>query len=173
MIGHRRAPSIRMPKLAVRTSLANQGKVQLPQNPHHLARLENRSAAHESADGDGLSSYEFSIKTRLTILKEHGDNFLKVFLQFIEGSALGMRPGKTRNVTDIELGFLAPLDDGCEALHEINLSITSLRSSTTRHASPPDYRLRTPKLYPEPARPPRILPALPTTCFALSSRARE
>ncbi len=66
---------------------------------------------------DLLSADKFGVKAGLPILKEHFNNFPQVVIEFIEAFRLGMGPGKTRHVTDIEASVGASFYDRSKTSH--------------------------------------------------------
>ena len=46
VIGNCRAPAIRVAELAMRTPLSDKGEIQILENPHDLARLEDGRTGH-------------------------------------------------------------------------------------------------------------------------------
>ena len=72
MDGYRGVPAIGMPKLLVRTALANLGKTKAFQNGDYFVRSENRNVAHiSSTQRDCLGPYELRFHCRLAIRQDH------------------------------------------------------------------------------------------------------
>lgn len=79
-------------------------------------------------DGDELSADELRFESRLAVLEQECEDFLKVCLEFIERLCLSVSARKTRNKADIEPGVRATLDNRCVGFHVLQ----SLRSQHTR-----------------------------------------
>ena len=75
---HGRPATVRMPKLAVRASLPDFRKPQLPEKSDDVARLENRHLPHGLRHFDGLSPDELAFEPGVAFLKKHLDHFLEV-----------------------------------------------------------------------------------------------
>jgi len=87
-----------------------------------FTRLEDRKLRHRLAYLDGLSSDKLGIERGVSVLQQHGHNFLKVLVQFIQRFALRMCAGKSWNVSDIQSCVRAPLHHCRVGLHGQNLS---------------------------------------------------
>jgi len=109
-----------MPVLSVRPALADFQEPKSLEEPGHLARLQDRNRSH-LRNLDSLDSYEFRFELRLTVLKEHLDDFTKILTQLVNARALAMRSGPTRDVADIKSGIGISFDDDVEGPHAHHL----------------------------------------------------
>lgn len=83
MIGHRRAASISVTVLHVRTSLPNQRKTQCLQNPAHFTWFENGRTRHLQklrGDPDALRPHKLAFQLRFTVLQQHLNDFPQIHL---------------------------------------------------------------------------------------------
>ena len=116
---YRRAATIRMTELFVRTSLANFSKALSFQEVDYLSWIENRSSAHASGNLHSPNADELRFLPRLPVLKEHGDDFSKILRYFVFISALGVSSGPTWNVSHVNSGIGIHLDDKIESSHGV------------------------------------------------------
>jgi hypothetical protein len=59
-----------------------------------------------------LNADKLGVNRRLTaVFDEHCDYFFQVFVQFIQGFALGVRTRKAGHIPDVQSGLLAAFDD--------------------------------------------------------------
>ena len=107
-----------MPKLSVRTSLADFREPQLSEKRHDLARLEDRRFRHGLCHFDGLSADERAAEPGVAVFKKHLDHFMEIRLQLVERLTLAVRPGKARYPPHVEPRVAVPLNDGREILHD-------------------------------------------------------
>ena len=98
MYRNRGTPSVRVSELLVRAPVSNLSEAERNQNPDNVTRPQDREARHLRCDR--LNPYELGFELWVAVLEEHGNNFFKVLGEFLASGALGMRPGKARNVTD-------------------------------------------------------------------------
>ena len=116
--GHSRRPSVRVAELLVRTALADFLKSESCEYRDDFSRLEDGNRRHPlSGYYDDLSANELARNHGRSFVKDHGDDFLEVFIEFLKRLALTVRTRETGNVSDIESGIRAMLNNGCESLH--------------------------------------------------------
>lgn len=88
-----------MPKLLVRSALADLHKPQTQKPRDYLARLEYWNRAHLS-DLDRLRSNKLRLYLRLAILQQHADDLAQILVQLIERVTLTMRAWKSGDIPD-------------------------------------------------------------------------
>jgi hypothetical protein len=74
--------SIGMAKLLVGAPLPYLFEPEAAENRDHLSGGENRQSSH-GLGRDGLNSDELGLKLGLAILKEHGDDLMKIAVEFV------------------------------------------------------------------------------------------
>ena len=94
---HSRPATIGVPKLSVGTSLPDFCKPQFPKQRHDLAWLENRWLCHELRHFHRLRPDELALEPEIAVIKEHLDNFLKTYPEFVQRLTLAMRARKSRH----------------------------------------------------------------------------
>ena len=108
-----------MAKLLVGAPLSTLFEPQPAQDRDDLARAENRKPAHRLG-GHSLSTDVLTLELRLPVLQEHRDDFVKIRVELVERAALGVCPGKPRDMADEETGVWVALDDGGVRLHSVS-----------------------------------------------------
>lgn len=78
MEGHGCVSPRAVTKLLVRPALPHLRESQFEQNRDDFRGLEDRNVSHDSCNGNVLNSNKLRFKLRITILKEHADNFLEI-----------------------------------------------------------------------------------------------
>jgi hypothetical protein len=93
-----RAPAVRMTELLVRASLADFDEPK----PRQSADWWGFSGGTEGISGhlDVRCTYELRLELRLSVFKEHRDDFAQVGLQLVQRSTLGVRAGPPWDVAD-------------------------------------------------------------------------
>jgi hypothetical protein len=111
-----------MLELAVRTSLSNQIKSEIPQDSHYFIRLENGNTATHArgSNSDRLGADEFCFQARFTILQQHGHHLPKVLLQLVKRLTLRVGTRKTGNKAYKESGLRTFFDNSSEGMHSRN-----------------------------------------------------
>lgn len=89
-------------KLLVRAALPYLGKAHSEQNRHDFRGLQHWKAAHGSRNSDALHPDEMRLQLRLSVFKEHRNDFLKIVLKLLQRFTLGVRARKARNEADVE-----------------------------------------------------------------------
>lgn len=84
MKGNRRAATRLIAKLLVRTALSDFGKTEFEKNGDYFPGLENRNIAHDLCNCDVLNPHELRLQDRLPVFQQHGDDFLKIMIKFIQ-----------------------------------------------------------------------------------------
>ena len=115
--GDRRYATIGMSILAVRTTLADLNESETREDGDDFPRLENGDVTHRLGDLDRLRSNELAVELGRAILKQHGDDFFKVLVEFVERGALGVRTRPPGDIAHEQPCGLVALDDRREALH--------------------------------------------------------
>lgn len=111
------AAAIRMSKLLMRSALANFLKPKPLQNGNHNARFEDGDAGH-SCNFDGLHPDKLRLKTWGAVLAQHFNHFFEIGIDLVQRRGLGMRTGKTGDVTHIKPCVRATLDYCCISFHK-------------------------------------------------------
>jgi hypothetical protein len=75
-------------KLFVRTALPNLNEAELQQYCDNFGRLENGDVAHDLRDCDVLNPHKLRFKLRLTVFKQHGNDFAKILVKFVKRGSL-------------------------------------------------------------------------------------
>jgi len=81
-----------------------------------LARQDGH-IAHRLPDHHQLSADELRLQSGLTVLEEHGDNFLEILIELVQALRLTVSAGKTRDVTHVNSGLRALFDDDGVGIH--------------------------------------------------------
>lgn len=103
----------------MRTALTYFGESERYKNGYDLARLENRDVSHRLCDSDILNTNKFGLQVRLPILEEHGDDFLEIAVQLVEGCPLGVGTAKSRHEPHEQLGPWATFNYGRKISHDL------------------------------------------------------
>src|SRR6266446_4183263 len=122
------ASTVWMSELLVRSALTSLNKPQGFENGYNFVGLQDWNC-HRLAHRQGLGADEFSLQSWLTILKEHGNHLAHVHPQLVQGLALGVRAGKTRNRPYVKASCRTTLNDHLIRPHSkispIAIAITS------------------------------------------------
>ena len=109
--------AIGVPELFVGSLLTNFLKPQPLQVTNNFLRFKNRQVAHCSGDGHLLSANKFRLQMWLAVFQQHAHDLLKVLVEFVEGTALGMRAWKSRDIADKKTGVGAFLNHSRVGFH--------------------------------------------------------
>jgi len=113
---HRRAASIRVPKLLMGAPLPDLFEAEPVQDPDDLARTQDRKPAHCSGR-DCLSTDELRLESWLAVLEEHRNDFVEIGVELVEGFALRVGSRKAGNIADEKSRLPVALDNGCIRFH--------------------------------------------------------
>lgn len=117
---HGRRTSVSVSELLVRSALPDFHETERHKEGDHLAWLEDGSGQHvTSRHDDGLGTDEFGLHCRLSVVKEHGDNFPKVVVELFEGCALAVCAGKAGHISSVEARVRTTLYDGGVGVHRV------------------------------------------------------
>ena len=115
---HRCAPAFRVPKLFMRTPLADLRETERNENGDDLAWLENGEVSHCLCNGDVLDTDKLRLQVGFAVFEQHGDDFLEVAVKLVEGFALRVGAWETWNKTHKKFGLRATFNDGRVSSHE-------------------------------------------------------
>jgi len=138
MDGNGSFAAVRMPKLLVGTALPHSCESHPLKDRDHLSRSQARQRAH-GLRRDRLDSHELGLELGLPVLQKHGQDLFEVPVQLVQGSALGMRPGESGHVADIQSSVWVPFNDGCVGPHQ---SSSARPSPVADHTPPTSSRAR-------------------------------
>ena len=117
MKGHGSVATICVTELPVRATSPNLAEAEHFQKRHHFARLEDWSLSHLLSHFDDLCADKDALETRITLLKQHLNNFLKVCVKLVECLALAVGTNEPGNPANVESGVSVALNDSGEVLH--------------------------------------------------------
>ena len=103
----RRATTSPIAKLLVRAALPDFGKTKFKKNGDYFTGLENGNIAHDSCNGDVLNPHELRLHDGLPVFEQHGDDFLKIMIEFIQRFTLRVRAREAGHEPDEQSGLWA------------------------------------------------------------------
>lgn len=114
-----RALTLRVPKLLMRPALTDFRETEGDKDGDDLTRFENRDISHPLRNSNVLDTYKLRLQDGLTVFDKHGNNFLKVMVEFVQGLTLRVRTRKTRHKSHEEFGLWAPFNYCGKSSHDL------------------------------------------------------